>query len=83
MSPLMHRIGAATVVAIGLLGAFSGLVLDGGAEADAATVADPVTTLDPGPRLAADAETLIDTAATPQAAGESVRVGVGRCRGPV
>lgn len=78
----MHRVGAAIVVATGLVGAFGGLVLDRGTQADASTVdAAPTTTA--GPRLAADAETLIDAAADAMAAVESVRFEVERSGDPV
>lgn len=78
----MHRIGAAIVVAIGLIGAFSGLVLDRGAEADAAPL-EPVERAEPGPRLAADADTLVATAADAMGAVESVRFVVERTGDPV
>ncbi|MEM8706458.1 MAG: LppX_LprAFG lipoprotein [Actinomycetota bacterium] len=80
MSPLAHRIGATVVVAIGLVGAFSGLVVGGSAEADAT----PTTTVpvDLGPRLAADADGLVDTAAAAMAEVTSVRFVVERSGDP-
>ena len=83
MSPLTHRIGAATVVAIGLFGAFGGLALDRGAEADAAVGTDTVDPVDLGPRLPADAELLVEAAAAEMAAVRSVRFDVERTGDPV
>ena len=82
VSPSMHRIGAAVVVAIGLFGAFSGIVFDRTAEADAAP-AEVGAPTDLGPRLAADAEVLIDTAAAAMAEVRSVRFDVERSGDPV
>ena len=78
----MHRIGAATVVAIGLVGAFSGLLFDQGAAVNAVPVA-PAPAVDRGPRLPADAETLIDRSALAMAAVQSVRFDVERSGDPV
>ena len=81
MSPAAHRVGAAIVVAIGLFGAFSGVVPNQADDADAApTTTVPASMGDP---LPADADGLIATAA--QAMGEvtSVRFAVERTGDPV
>ena len=78
----MHRIGAAVVVAIGVAGAFSGLIVDRTTHANAAT-AVAVGEADRGPRLSADAETLIDRSASAMAAVQRVRFAVERRGAPV
>ncbi|MEM9201347.1 MAG: LppX_LprAFG lipoprotein [Actinomycetota bacterium] len=83
MSPRFHRVGAAIVVAIGLVGAFSGLLAAEGSDTEAAASADAAATVEVGPRLPANAEGLIDRAASAMAAVESVRFVVDRSGDPV
>ncbi|MEO0493073.1 MAG: LppX_LprAFG lipoprotein [Actinomycetota bacterium] len=80
MSPAIHRIGAALVVAIGLFGAFAGL-FSGGDEAEA--VPAPTVAEVDRDRLPADAEILVDTAAAAMAEVTSVRFAVERTGEPV
>ena len=82
MSPAAHRIGAAIVVAIGLLGAFGGMVGTGNDEA-AADVAAATTTTTPGPRLVGDARTLIRASADAMVDVTSARFEVTRTGAPV
>lgn len=82
MSPAAHRIGAAIVVAIGLVGAFGGLAA-GGTDEAAADVAAATTTTVPGPRLSGDAATLIRASADAMVDVTSVRFEVTRTGAPV
>jgi len=86
MSPVAHRIGAAVVVAIGLVGAFGGMF--GGApdraaaDTDAAVVGATASP-DRGPRLVGDGPTVMAASAEAMAAVISVRFEVTRTGAPV
>ena len=82
MSPVAHRIGAAIVVAIGLIGAFGGLA-GGTAEEASAEAAVPTTTTVPGPRLEGSAAELVAASAEAMAAVTSARFDVTRTGAPV
>lgn len=82
MSPVAHRIGAAIVVAIGLIGAFGGIVGGPADEASAETVV-PTTTTEPGPRLSGTAAALVVASADAMAEVTSARFEVARTGSPV
>lgn len=82
MSPAAHRIGAAIVVAIGLFGAFGG-VLGGNPQTASAESAVATSTSAPGPRLTGDAAALIEASAAAMVEVKSVRFQVSRTGAPV
>ena len=76
----LHRLGATIVVAIGLVGAFGGLVID---RADQAQATPDTTLAATAERLEADADIVIEAAAEAMGQVTSVRFDVTRSGAPV
>ena len=80
VSTALHRFGATILVAIGLVGAFGGLVIDRAEQAQATSNATVAVSVE---RLAADADVVIEAAAEAMSEVTSVRFAVTRSGAPV